>query len=75
MRMAALAEQKVIEFAPLRDNPGRSGELFKEFFNDFENCKHYARMIKEGFVFVHRDNISQVERKPVDESKIPPKYR
>lgn len=93
MRMAALAQQKVMELAPLRDDPGAAGKLFRQYIDDMENCKYYARGIAEGYVFVHRpqgglpgadDNVPQgpasppggkVEREPVDESNIPPKYR
>lgn len=75
MRMAALAQQKGMELAPLRDDPGPAGKLFRQYIDDMENCKHYARGIKEGFVFVHRDNVPKVERPPIDPDKIPSKYR
>lgn len=66
MRMAALAQQKVMELAPLRDNPDLAGKLFQQYKDDIEKCKYYGWGIEQGFVFVHRDKLPKFEREPVD---------
>lgn len=52
MRMAQLATQKFMELAPLRDDPGPAGKLFHQYVDDAENCKVWAKRIKEGWQIV-----------------------
>lgn len=52
IRMADLAQQKVVELAAIRDDPGPAGKMFQQYVDDMENCKIWARRIKEGWDIV-----------------------
>lgn len=74
MRAAALFESKMMELAPLSES-SRVEPIFRQAIDDAEYARTLAGAISEGYVLVHRDRLPVEESKPVDESRVPPKYR
>ena len=74
MRVVAALEAKAQALAPLADNPPIA-KVIRQAMDDADYARTLARAIADGYILVHRDRVPAVENKPVEESKVPDRYR
>lgn len=53
MRLKGLCEREAMQGARFADDPGKAGDLFRQYLNDARNCELWAKQISQGWVMTH----------------------